>query len=71
MTPADSRASLSHLLKRMIRPEIIYTHRWRKGEVLVIDDRTIMHRAHGGCDRSESRVLRRIIVEGDRPVLVS
>jgi len=38
--------------------------------VLVIDDRTTMHRAHGDYDRSQSRVLWRIIVEGDRPRLV-
>ena len=69
MTPNDSRAYLSDLLDRMIRPEIVYTHQWRKGDVLVIDDRATMHRAHGDYDRSESRVLWRIIVEGDRPFL--
>jgi taurine dioxygenase len=70
MTPDDSRAYLSDLLDRMIRPEIVYTHQWRRGDVLVIDDRATMHRAHGDYDRSESRVLWRIIVEGDRPVLM-
>jgi hypothetical protein len=30
-----------------------------------------MHRAHGDYDRSQSRVLWRIIVEGDRPQLVT
>lgn len=69
MTPEDSRAYLQDLLDRMIRPEIVYTHQWRKGDVLVIDDRATMHRAHGDYDRTESRVLWRIIVEGDRPVL--
>lgn len=70
MTPQDSKAYLADLLQRMIRPEIVYTHRWRKGDVLVIDDRATMHRAHGDYDRSQSRVLWRIIVEGDRPRLV-
>jgi len=37
-----------------------------QGDVLVIDDRATMHRAHGDYDRSESRVLWRILVEGDR-----
>ena len=37
---------------------------------LVIDDRATMHRAHGDYDRSESRVLWRILVEGDKPRLV-
>src|SRR5689334_14076663 len=70
MTPEDSRAYMEDLIARMIRPEITYHHSWRKGDVLVIDDRATMHRAHGDYDRSQSRVLWRIIVEGDRPVLV-
>jgi alpha-ketoglutarate-dependent taurine dioxygenase len=70
MSPEASRAYLSDLIERMIRPEIIYTHQWREGDVFVIDDRATMHRAHGDYDRRESRVLWRIIVEGDRPRLV-
>ena len=70
MTPEASRDYMHDLLERMIRPEIVYHHVWRKGDVLVIDDRATMHRAHGDYDRSQSRVLWRIIVEGDRPRLV-
>ena len=70
MTPEASRSYMSALLDSMIRPEIVYHHAWRKGDVLVIDDRATMHRAHGDYDRSQSRVLWRIIVEGDRPRLV-
>jgi len=70
MTQAASRAYMEDLLERMVRPEIVYHHVWRKGDVLVIDDRATMHRAHGDYDRNESRVLWRIIVEGDRPRLV-
>jgi len=69
MTPEASRAYMKDLLDRMIRPEIVYRHAWRKGDVLVIDNRGTMHRAHGDYDRSQSRVLWRIIVEGDRPKL--
>jgi taurine dioxygenase len=69
MTPDASRAYMRDLLERMIRPEIVYHHVWRKGDVLVIDDRATMHRAHGDYDRSQSRVLWRVIVEGDRPRL--
>jgi len=69
MTPEASKAYMRDLLDRMIRPEIVYQHVWRKGDVLVIDDRATMHRAHGDYDRSQSRVLWRIIVEGDRPRL--
>jgi taurine dioxygenase len=70
MTPEASKAYMRDLLDRMIRPEIVYHHVWRKGDVLVIDDRATMHRAHDDYDRSQSRVLWRIIVEGERPRLV-
>jgi taurine dioxygenase len=70
MSPEASRAYMADLIERMIRPDITYHHAWRKGDVLVIDDRATMHRAHGDYDRSQSRVLWRIIVEGDRPRLV-
>lgn len=67
MTPEASGTYLKDLLARMIRPEIVYHHAWTKGDVLVIDNRATMHRAHGDYDRSQSRVLWRLIVEGDRP----
>lgn len=70
LSPEASKAYMNDLLERMIRPEIVYHHVWRKGDVLVIDDRATMHRAHGDYDRSQSRVLWRIIAEGDRPRLV-
>jgi taurine dioxygenase len=69
MSPDDSKAYMTDLIDRMIRPDIVYHHQWRKGDVLVIDDRATMHRAHGDYDRSQSRVLWRIIAEGDRPQL--
>jgi taurine dioxygenase len=70
MTPEASKRYLTELLERMIKPEITYHHQWRRGDVLVIDNRATMHRAHGDYDRSQSRVLWRIIVEGDRPRLL-
>jgi len=58
---------MRELLDRTIEPAVVYHHRWRKGDVLIIDNRATMHRAHGDYDRSENRVLWRIIVEGTGP----
>src|SRR5437899_2327181 len=69
MTPEASQRYLRELLDRMIQPEIVYLHQWRRGDVLVIDNRATMHRAHADYDRAERRVLWRLIVEGDRPRL--
>ena len=70
MTPQASQDYLADLVERMIQPEIVYRHTWQKGDVLVIDDRATLRRAHDDYDHGESRVLWRIIVEGDRPTLV-
>ena len=70
MSPADSRAYFADLVERMIQPEIVYRHNWVKGDVLVIDDRASLRRAHDDYDHGESRVMWRIHIEGDRPVLV-
>lgn len=70
MSPDLSRAYMEDLLERMVKPEITYHHAWKKGDVLIFDDRATLHRAHGDYDRSQSRVLWRILVEGDKPRLV-
>ncbi len=70
MTPQASKLYLADLIERIIQPEIVYRHDWAKGDVLVIDDRATLHRAHDDYDHSESRVLWRIIMEGERPTLV-
>lgn len=68
MTPEASTAFLQDLLDRAIRPELVYSHRWRKGDVLAFDNRCAMHRAHGDFDRRQHRLLYRVIVEGERPI---
>ena len=58
MTSEASKSYMNDLLERMIQPQVVYHHEWRKGDVLVIDDRATMHRAHGDYDRSrESRAV--------------
>ena len=45
MTPEDSQALIEELLDTAIRPEFIYRHKWRLGDLLIWDDRSTMH--HG------------------------
>jgi taurine dioxygenase len=70
MVPAASEAYLADLMKRLIQPAIVYEHSWVRGDVLVIDDRATLHRAYDDPDQSESRVLWRITIEGEHPVLL-
>jgi taurine dioxygenase len=70
MTLEASKAYMRVRLDHAVQPGSIDHHAWRNGDVPVIDGRAPMHRAHGDYDRSQSRVLWRTIVEGDRPRLV-
>lgn len=45
MDPEESRALIERLNASMTRPEYIYTHQWRMGDVLIWDNTSTMHRA--------------------------
>ena len=68
MEPQESIDFLADLLAQAIRPEFVYRHDWRLGDMVVFDNRAAMHRAHADYDMAERRLLYRVIVEGDRPV---
>lgn len=41
---ADSRALLDDLLAKATRPEDIYSHSWRRGDLVIWDNRCLLHR---------------------------
>jgi taurine dioxygenase len=68
MSPQDSQALLDDLMERSIRPEFIYRHKWRKGDMLLWDNRAAMHRANFDYDPQEHRLLYRVLVRGEVPI---
>jgi taurine dioxygenase len=67
MSAVESQALLSDLLERSVRPEFIYSHQWRKGDMLIWDNRAAMHRASFDYDPEEYRLLYRVLVRGELP----
>ena len=67
MPPAESQALLAELLEHSVRPEFIYRHKWRKGDMLLWDNRSALHRAHFDYDPDEYRLLYRVLVRGELP----
>lgn len=67
MAPEDSHAFIGDLMDRIIQPEIIYRHKWRVGDLLLCDNRALLHIAHRDYDAGEARVMHRVLLEGDVP----
>lgn len=62
---AEARALYRDLLEFCVRPEFVYEHRWRVGDLVIWDQRSTMHRAAGGVPLTERRVLLRAHVKGE------
>ncbi|HYC46867.1 MAG TPA: TauD/TfdA family dioxygenase [Burkholderiales bacterium] len=68
MGPQESQALLKDLLEHSVRPDFIYRHQWRKGDMLIWDNRAAMHKAHFDYDPDEYRLLYRVLVRGEVPM---
>ena len=68
MRDDESRPLLDYLCAEAVRPENVYRHRWRKGDVLMWDNRCAMHYAVMDYDDSMMRLMHRTTAAGDRPV---
>lgn len=64
MTDAESEAFLDGLLCDACVPPRIYTHHWQVGDLVVWDNRCVLHRAQP-WDWSEPRVMKHSRVTGD------
>lgn len=63
---AESDRLLGQLFEHVERPEFIYEHIWRPGDLLIWDNRCTLH-ARTDFDPGARRMLRRMTVKGDRP----
>lgn len=66
--PDESRAFVNRLLDRVLTPDVTYRHKWRPGDLVIWDNRALLHVAHTDYDPSEGRILHRMCLEGDVPV---
>lgn len=64
MDDADAQALLDELVDFACRPPRTYKHSWRPGDVVIWDNRCVLHRARP-YDKTQPRVLRHVRVAGD------
>ena len=63
----ESDRLLDEVWAHMTRPEFVWEHEWRKGDLVMWDNRCVAH-ARGAFDPKGRRLLRRITVMGEVPV---
>ena len=61
-------AMVEAINRQVTAPEFVYRHRWRKGDLVMWDNRCILHRAAEFDLARERRVIRRTSVLGEAPV---
>ena len=67
MTEDESRPLLDTLYAAATRPENVYRHRWRVGDVVMWDNRCAMHYAVMDYTEDMARLLHRTTAVGDAP----
>ena len=67
MHEAEADAILDVLFAHQIRSEFRYRHRWRDGDLVMWDNRCVIHQATGGYSYPDIRTMHRTVVAGDQP----
>jgi len=64
LTAAESKPLIEFLCRHATRPEFLYRHQWRKNDIVVWDNRCVMHQALGDFDETQLRHMERTTVLG-------
>jgi alpha-ketoglutarate-dependent taurine dioxygenase len=68
MSEAEGMALLDALLEHATQRQFVYTHRWCAGDLIMWDNRCLLHRAVANYDRNRHRrILHRSLVRGMAP----
>jgi alpha-ketoglutarate-dependent 2,4-dichlorophenoxyacetate dioxygenase len=60
----EARAFIRDLTEHATQPQFAYSHKWQVNEMVMWDNRTVMHRATRFNDLKELRDLRRTSIKG-------
>jgi alpha-ketoglutarate-dependent 2,4-dichlorophenoxyacetate dioxygenase len=68
MPIAEARILLKDLTEHATQPAFVYAHKWRTWDLVMWDNRQMMHRARR-YDESQPRDMRRTTIAGDAPTI--
>ena len=64
----EALSLLDELLTHATQHQYEYRHQWRQGDMVMWDNRCLLHKANGDYDMAQVRYLYRIMLKGDVPV---
>jgi taurine dioxygenase len=68
MSEQEALSLLDELLEHATQEKFQYRHKWKAGDLVIWDNRCLMHKANGDYPVSEVRYLYRVMLKDDRPV---
>jgi taurine dioxygenase len=68
MPEREALSLLDELLGHATQQKFQYRHKWTVGDLVIWDNRCLMHKANGDYPVSEVRYLYRVMLKDDRPV---
>jgi taurine dioxygenase len=63
MPDDEAQALIKELMAHATQKKFEYRHRWRYGDMVIWDNRSVMHQANGDYDMKETRHLYRIMIQ--------
>lgn len=68
IAPAEAEALIGALADHIVKPQFIYRHQWRAGDLLLWDNCLVQHRAIQDYDMPQRRLMHRTTMAGAVPV---
>lgn len=62
---AESAGLLERMMAHITEPRFVYDHAWRPGDLVMWDNRAVLHRATEYDTAVEPRIVRRTVISGD------
>jgi taurine dioxygenase len=67
MPESEALGLLDELLAHATQEKYQYRHKWQPGDLVIWDNRCLLHKANGDYDHSQTRYLYRVMLRGDTP----
>ena len=67
VSEADADPLLDMLFAHQIKPEFVYRHKWKPADLVMWDNRCLIHHATGGYRYPDIRTMHRTVISGDAP----